>query len=62
MCMNVTPVAMTPTPPPNLSKWLSWLGQIQQDILELGENRATFRSYSKTCRPTPRRLRVHGCR
>jgi hypothetical protein len=41
--MPVSGVTATATPPPRLSTWLEWLGLIQQDVLELGENRATFR-------------------
>jgi hypothetical protein len=40
--MVVLGVTATATPP-RLTTWLEWLGLIRQDILELGENRATFR-------------------
>lgn len=43
MFMNTTPATTTTVLPPRLPVWLEWLGQIQQDILALGENRATFR-------------------
>lgn len=41
--MAVSDITATVTPPPRLTTWLEWLGRIQQDILELGENRAWFR-------------------